>query len=82
MMELVELLLEVSHLAVEYHNHLTACLITQGTHLFRILASSLQNAVSFLQQEAFTWTVLGLNLGRSVTKAETYKQYVLASLSL
>jgi hypothetical protein len=50
MMKLVELLLEISCLAVQYHSDVIARLVTQGAHLFGILGTGPQDAVNILQQ--------------------------------
>jgi hypothetical protein len=49
-MKLVELLLEIGHPAVEYHNDVITRLVTQGTHLFGVLGAGLQDAINILQE--------------------------------
>jgi hypothetical protein len=50
MMKLVEILLEISRLAVQYRSDVIACLVAQGTHLFGVLGTGPQDAVNILQQ--------------------------------
>jgi hypothetical protein len=61
MMKLVELLLEISCLAVKYHNNVITCLVTQGTHLFGVLGAGSQDAVNFLQHKHISQPVLSLD---------------------
>jgi len=61
MMKLVELLLEISCLAVEYHSDVITCLVSQGTHLFGVLGTGSQDAVNFLQQNYISQPGLSLD---------------------
>jgi hypothetical protein len=65
MMKLVKLLLEISCLAVEYHDDVITRLLAQGTHLFGVLGAGPQDTLDILQQNCILPPELSLDSDRN-----------------